>query len=110
MSLRTRLRILIVAFAAMVVIAISGVYLYDFARLAFHDAHSRALLVAKDVAGYVSERVNDDITDSGIHPATIEQFRAAAENAMRADDHIQSKLRMGRASYYAVLNIEISGP
>lgn len=110
MSLRTRLRISIVALAAVVVVLLSLLYLYDFTRLAFEGAHSRALLVGDEVRDYVSERVSEDIATRNLHPATIEEFRDAAEDIIRTDPRIANKLLTSRASYDAVLNIEIVGP
>ena len=60
--------------------AVSLLYLYDFTRLAFEGAHSRALLVGDEVRDYVSERVNEDIGTRNLHPANLEEFRSAAED------------------------------
>lgn len=110
MSLRTRIRVSIVALAAVVVILLSLLYLYDFTRLAFDGAHARALLVANEVRDYVSERVHEDIVRRNLHPATAEEFRDAATDIIRTDPRIANQLRGSRASYDAVLNIEIAGP
>src|SRR5438034_456997 len=107
MSLRTRLRISIVALAAVVVVLLSLLYLYDFTRLAFDGAHARALLVGNEVRDYVSERVNEDITTRALHPATVDDFRDAATIIIQTDPRIANELRASRASYDAVLNIEI---
>src|SRR5271165_532555 len=110
MSLKTRLRISIVALAAMVVIALSALYLYDFGALVVEGAHARAVIVGDEVRDYVSERVAEDISARGLHPATIEQFRDAASDIVRTDPRIAKKLQESLASYDAVLNIEITGP
>ncbi len=110
MSLKTRLRISIVAFAAIVVIALSALYLYDFGTLAFEGAHARALLVGDEVRDYVSERVAEDIGARALHPANLQQFRDAATDIVKTDPRIARKLLESRASYDAVLNIEIVGP
>jgi PAS domain S-box-containing protein len=109
MSLRTRLRISIVALAAVVVIALSVLYLYDFTRLAFHDAQQRALLVGNEVRNYVSERVNEDIGLRHLQPRTPDEFRDAAADIIRTDPRIARRLRESRASYDAVLNVVIIG-
>ncbi len=109
MSLKTRLRISIVAFAAAVVIALSALYLYDFGTLAFEGAHARAIIVGDEVRDYVSERVAEDIGARGLRPTTMEQFRDAATGIVRSDPRIAKKLQESRASYDAVLNIEIVG-
>ncbi|MGA2596335.1 MAG: ATP-binding protein [Bryobacteraceae bacterium] len=109
MSLKTRLRISIVAFAAAVVIALSALYLYDFGTLAFEGAHARAIIVGDEVRDYVSERVAEDIGARALHPATVEEFRDAATDIVRSDPRIAKKLQESRASYDAVLNIEIVG-
>lgn len=109
MSLRTRLRISIVALAAIVVIGLSGLYLYDFTRLAFEGAHSRALIVGDEVGDYVAERVGEDLNARNMHPANIDQFQAAASDIIRTDPRITNKLVQSLATYGAVLNIEIVG-
>jgi PAS domain S-box-containing protein len=109
MSLRTRLRISIVALAAIVVIGLSGLYLYDFTRLAFEGAHSRALIVEDEVRDYVAERVSEDLSARNMHPANIDQFQAAASDIIRTDPRITNKLVQSMASYDAVLNIEMVG-
>jgi len=107
MSLKTRLRASIVALAALVVVALSAVALYDFTRLAFHDAQQRADQVGDDVRSYFSERVNDEIALRGLHPASAEEFRHAAGDIIRTDPRISRMLRESRADYGAVLDIAI---
>lgn len=107
MSLKTRLRVSIVALAALVVVALSAVALYDFTRLAFHDAQQRADQVGDDVRAYVSERVNDEIALRGLHPGSAEEFRRAADEIIRTDPRISRMLRESRADYQAVLDIAI---
>jgi len=109
MSLRTRIRISIVALAAIVVVLLSLLYLYDFTRLAFDGAHARALLVGNEVRDYVSERVHEDIVRRNLHPATAAEFRDDAADIIGTDPRIANQLRGSRASYEAVLNIEIVG-
>ena len=109
MSLRTRLRISIVALAAIIVIGLSGLYLYDFTRLAFEGARSRALIVGDEVRDYVAERVSEDLNARNMHPANIDQFQAAASDIIRSEPRITNKLIASVASYDAVLNIEIVG-
>src|ERR1051326_5264033 len=110
MSLRTRIRISIVALAAVVVVILSLLYLYDFTRLVFEGAHARALLVANEVKDYVAERVDEEIAARNLHPTTADQFRDAAADIIRTDARVANQLRASRASYDAVLNIEIAGP
>lgn len=107
MSLKTRLRISIVALAAFIVIGLSGLYLNDFITLAFEGAHSRALLVGNEVRDYVSERITDEIETRGLHPATADEFRSAAAKIVQTDSRVARELRNSRANYEAVLNIEI---
>lgn len=103
------MRISIVALAAVIVVFLSLLYLYDFTRLAFESAHERAHLLANEVKDYVSERIYEEILLRHLHPATIEDFHNAATDIIRTDPHIVGKLRASRASYDAVLNIAITG-
>ncbi len=108
MSLRTRLRIAIVALAAIVVIAISGLYLYDFTRLAFEAAHSRAHVVAEEVQDYVVERVNEVMAARNQQPSSQQEFQRLATEIIRTDPLIASKLRRSVADANVILDIEVT--
>ena len=108
MSLSTRLRIAIVALAAIVVIALSGLYLYDFVRLAFEGTHAHAKLVADDVQDYVLEHVNRDIAAGSERPTTAAQFKQLTARLLQSDPAIAEKLRRSLASASIVLDIQIA--
>ena len=107
MSLRTRLRIAIVALAAIVVVGLTALYLWDFTRLAFDGAQLRAQIIGKDVRDYVSERVGETVRERGLRPATSDEFRDIASGVIRDDPRIAKKLLESSLKDKAVLSIEI---
>jgi PAS domain S-box-containing protein len=107
MSLRTRLRIAIVALAAIVVVGLSALYLWDFTRLAFDGAELRAQIIGKDVRDYVTERVNEMVQEGDLHPATSGEFRDIAAGIIRDDPRIAKMLLDSSLKDKAVLSITV---
>src|SRR5258708_1029496 len=107
MSVRTRLRIAIVALTAIVVVGLSALYLWDFTRLAFDSAQSRAQIIGKEVRDYVSERVNEVVIERDLRPATSLEFRDIAVGIIRDDPRIARKLLNSSLRDKAVLSIKI---
>ena len=100
MSLKTRLRISIVALAAFIVVALSALYLYDFGGAAFQNASNRAEYIAKEINVHVMEQF--DQTQS-------QRPRASFADVVREDATIASLLKRARANDGIVVNISISG-
>ena len=107
MSLRTRLRIAIVALAAIVVVGISALYLWDFTRLAFDGAHARARIIAEEVRDKVTQRVNDVVTERILHAATSGEFRDLASGIIRDDPRIAKMLLESSFKDNAVLSVKV---
>src|SRR5579872_222093 len=107
MSLRTRLRIAIVALTALAIVGLSGLYLWDFTRLAFDDAQTRAQIIGKDIRDYLFERVSEIVTERQLHPATSAEFRDIAIDIIRTDPRIAKKLLDSSLRDKAILNIRI---
>src|SRR5580700_9821727 len=59
MSLKSRLRFSIVALVSLIVIGVSGLYLDDFASLAFEQAATRAEFVSKQIRAFLSLRLRE---------------------------------------------------
>jgi PAS domain S-box-containing protein len=107
MSLRTRLRIAIVALAVIVVVGLSTLYLWDFTRLAFDGAELRAQIIGKDVRDYVTERVNEIVHERDLHPVTSGEFRDIAAGIIRDDPRIANMLLDSSLKDKAVLSIKV---
>jgi signal transduction histidine kinase len=107
MSLKARLRLSIVAFVTIVVIAISAIYLYNFTSLAFEAASLRASLVADQVMDYVLERIAKETAARHLHPANIEESERAWAEILRTDPEISGMLKrtLGNADVVAVIAI-----
>lgn len=109
MSLKTRLRLSIVALVATVVIAISALYLYGFTGLAFEAASSRADLIANGVKGYILETIDQHTPQPGANPPSIEQSKRLWTEIVKSDPHIRGLLRRTSADADVVLSIYVTG-
>jgi PAS domain S-box-containing protein len=109
MSLKTRLRISIVALVAVVVIASSTFYLYDFTRLAFEAAAARASLLADQVKGYVLERIEHESATHNPPPASLEESKRLWSGIVQHDPDISAMLKRSLANADVVVNITITG-
>jgi signal transduction histidine kinase len=109
MSLKARLRISIVALVAVVVVASSIFYLFDFTRLAFDAASARAGLVAEQVRGYVLERIERETAARVPAPATLEESKKLWNDIVQHDPAISAMLSRSLANADVVVHITISG-
>src|SRR5450755_4422480 len=107
MSLKARLRLSIVAFVAIVVVAISILYLYNFTELAFDAAAMRARLVADQVEDYVLERIAKETIARDVHPANIDESEKAWAEILRSDPQISGMLKRTLGNADLVANILI---
>src|SRR5438045_864070 len=109
MSLRARLRLSIVALVAIVVVAISALYLYDFTELAFKTAIARADHIALQIKGYVLDRIEQKMAARGGTPLTLEESKRAWADIVRTDPYIKAVLERTLAIADVVVSIHISG-
>ena len=109
MSLRTRLRIAIVTLAAVVVIALSGLYLVDFTRAAFQNATDTARNIAGDVKGYALDRFDQVLKGQPSPPDSLAAYEQAWTKIVRTDPYISAMLQRSRATAYMVVNVAIAG-
>ena len=108
MSLKARLRIAIVALVALVVIAMAVMYLYDFTKLTFGHASSRASLIADQVKGNLLDRLDRQTAESGLRPATLEQWNNTWTEMIRSDPHIADMLKRAMASAELVAAVMVT--
>jgi PAS domain S-box-containing protein len=108
MSLKTRLRIAVVALVTLVVLAMSALYLYDFTQMVFKNASERADLVAKQVSGNLPGLLNTEVAARGLHPASPEEWNAAWTDAIRTDPAIRTMLQRTLAGADMVVDILIA--
>jgi len=94
-----------VALVAIVVIAISAIYLYNFTQLAFEAASLRADLVADQVKDYVLERVSTVAAARDLHPASVAESEQVWADILRSDEQISKMLRrtLGNADVVATI-------
>jgi len=109
MSLKTRLRISIVALVAVIVVLSSLFYLYDFTRLAFEAAAARAGLLADQVKGYVLERIEHESAKHKPPPASLEESKKLWRDVVEHDPDISAMLKRSLANADVVVNISITG-
>jgi PAS domain S-box-containing protein len=108
MSLKTRLRIAVVALVTLVVLAMSALYLYDFTQMVFKNASERADLVAKQVSGNLPGLLNTEVAARGLHPTSPEEWNAAWTDAIRTDPAIKTMLQRTLAGADMVVDILIA--
>ncbi len=109
MSLRTRLRVSIVALVAIVVVALSALYLYGFTGLAFEAASSRADLIANQIKGYILEMIDKQMLTRGGNPTSIEESKRIWTGIVTTDPYIRGLLRRAAANADVVLSIYVTG-
>jgi PAS domain S-box-containing protein len=106
MSLKARLRIAIVVLVAIVVCAMSALYLYDFTRLSFRSAFDRADVVADEVNGTLLTRLNRPGTN--LPSASIDELKATWTAIIRTDPAVTAMLNRMLANAKLVLAIRIA--
>jgi signal transduction histidine kinase len=109
MSLRARLRLAIVSFVTIVVVAVSAVYLYGFTRAAFEAAYARSQFISDQVKGYVLERIDDQMKMRSAPPASVSELKTAWTEIVRTDPAIPAMLQRTLANADVVMNISITG-
>src|ERR1700730_16964871 len=105
MSLKARLRIATVALVALVVIAMSALYLFNFTNMTFTAASQRADLIAKEVKGNLVEQLERETIARGLHPGSVEESKQAWTEIIRGDPKITAMLKrkLGDADVLAAI-------
>src|SRR5271156_699760 len=106
MSLKARLRIAIVVLVALVVCAMSALYLYDFTRLSFRSAFERADVVADEGNGTLLTRLNRPGTT--LPAASMDQLQESWTAIIRTDPNVTDMLNRMLANAKLVLAIRIA--
>ncbi len=109
MSLRARLRLAIVTFVTMVVLAVSALYLYAFTQAAFEAASIHAHLIANQVNGYVLERIEAGVAARPVAPGSVAELKAAWTGIVRTDPALTAMLRRTLTNTDVVMNISVVG-
>jgi PAS domain S-box-containing protein len=108
MSLKARLRIAIVALVTLVVIGMSVLYLYDFTHMTFRAASERAGLVADEVKGNLVDRLDHETAGRGIHPGSLQEWKANWTQIIGTDPSIAEMLKRTLASADLVIGIVVT--
>ncbi len=105
MSLKARLRIAIVALVALVVIAMSALYLYDFTSMTFSGAEDRADLIAKEVKGNLVDHLRRETEARGLNPSSPQEWKTAWTDIIRTDPKVTAMLKrtLGGADIVAAI-------
>jgi hypothetical protein len=93
MSLRARLRIAIVALVALVVIAMSILYLYDFTRVSLGSASELADLMADQVKGNLLDLLPRDASAGGIRPNSLGEWKDTWTRVIQEDPKVEEMLK-----------------
>ena len=93
MSLKARLRIAIVALVALVVIAMSALYLYAFTNTTVIGATERADFIADEIKGNLVEYLQRETAARGLHPATLDEWKLVWTDIIRGDTKVTDMLK-----------------
>src|SRR5579884_1363192 len=107
MSLKTRLRLVVVTLVAVLVLSVTTIYICYFTRNAFSTAADNARSSASHVGLYVSNHVQDVLRAHPEPEITPERTRARVEQIVRDDPTIPEILNSGVGSSAAVVDISI---
>src|SRR5580704_1220763 len=108
MSLKARLRIAIVALVALVVIAMSALYLYDFTKMTFNGAAERADQVAKEVKGSLLDHLKRETAARGLHPVSTDEWKQVWTEIIRTDPNVTDMLKRNLGDSKLVAAILVS--
>jgi hypothetical protein len=108
MSLKTRLRISIVALVTIIVVGLSALYLYDFTVGALDAVDKRTDLVRSEVKAYVLERIDHGLKVRDLHPVSLADAKSAWTEIVRTDPLIPPMLERSVASTDVVVDIHIT--
>jgi len=108
MSLKTRLRISVVALVTIIVAGLSALYVYDFTFIAFDAADKRTEVVQNQVKAYVLERVESGLKERRLHPLSLADSKHAWTDIVRTDPFIPKMLERSAASADIVMNIHVT--
>ena len=106
MSLKSRLRIAIVALVTLIVIAMSALYLYDFTHQSFRSAFDRADVVADEINGSLTARFSSLPSDPA--PLTIDEYKQRWTAVVQTDPAIEQMLVRMLANAKLVSSIRIA--
>jgi hypothetical protein len=100
-----RLRISIVALVAVVVTAMSALYLYAFTIMTFTGAAERADSIAKDVKGNLADHLQREIDARGLKPASLQELKQTWTEIIRNDPYVTALLKrtLGDSSLVAAI-------
>ncbi len=109
MSLKTRLRIWVVALVTIVVVGLSALYLYDLTASTFDAVDKRTDLVSNEVKAYVLERIERGTQRREARPLSLRDSKKAWTEIVRTDPRIPAMLERSVAGTDVVVDIHITG-
>ena len=109
MSLKTRLRLVVATLVAVLVLAVSTIYVCHFTRHAFAAADENAHSSASHVERDVSDRVQESLDTNPQPGDTSEQTRQRIEQIVRDDPTVPDILTSAVSSSNEILDVSIVG-
>lgn len=109
MSLKARLRIVIVALMILVVSALSGLHMYSLIGAIFDDALQRAQVISQQVESFVIQRVREQMAGWTPRPANFEEAKRAWTEIIRQDQELPLFLRNTLANSRTIVEILVAG-
>jgi signal transduction histidine kinase len=108
MSLKTRLRLSIVALMVAVVIALSALSLHSVATAKFEDVPERARITALQVESFLIQRLGEQMAQKP-PPGNLEETKALWSEIVEEDEELSHLLEETMASTHTILEIVIAG-
>ncbi len=109
MSLKTRLRLSIVALVVSIVLALSALNLHSVATARFEDVLERARMSALQVQSVLIQRLNERTAQRPTPPVNLDETKAVWSEIVRSDQDLTSLLKDTMASSRTTVEIAISG-
>jgi PAS domain S-box-containing protein len=108
MSLRTRLRLFVIALMISVVSALSALYAYSFTDAVFSDVLERSRGIANQVVSFLVPRINQQVREVQPPPQTPAEIRMLWANLIGTDNELAEFLVTSISNSRLVAEIQIT--
>jgi signal transduction histidine kinase len=108
MSLRTRLRIAIVALVVLIVTALSLLYLADFTQTTIQTTNEKGSSITYELMGQLEDRIKETLALREKRPTNAQDYKAACLEIVKTDPRITAMLQRARASVRTVGQVAIT--
>jgi signal transduction histidine kinase len=108
MSLRTRLRIAIVALVVLIVTVLSLLYLADFTQTTIQTTNEKGSSITYELMGQLEDRIKETLALREKRPTNAQDYKAECLEIVKTDPRITAMLQRARASVRTVGQVAIT--